>query len=153
MIDRLSVKNFKSIKCADLKLGKFSVLIGANGSGKSNLVKCVDFIGEIARGGVFSAVNRFGGFAGIVPKAFDLKDVKKARISLEYTVSLMNPNDSYSSSSAPSVAHNIELLTGGRNFVRVGSEMIKFDQVIPVGMSFSTKQGEVGPDSSGGKES
>ena len=37
-IDRLTIKGFKSLQDVDLELGRLNVLIGPNGTGKSNLV-------------------------------------------------------------------------------------------------------------------
>lgn len=39
MIKKIRVKNFKSFKDVELSLGKVNILIGANGSGKSNFVR------------------------------------------------------------------------------------------------------------------
>jgi predicted ATPase len=39
MIRKILIKNFKSIESLELELGRFNVLIGANGSGKSNLLE------------------------------------------------------------------------------------------------------------------
>ena len=41
MISQLSVKNFKSLQDLDVDLGKVTVLIGANGSGKSNILEAI----------------------------------------------------------------------------------------------------------------
>ena len=37
-LTRIEIAGFKSIRSVDLELGPLNVLIGANGSGKSNLV-------------------------------------------------------------------------------------------------------------------
>ncbi len=41
MVSQLSIKNFKSIQELDLELGRVTVLIGANGSGKSNILEAI----------------------------------------------------------------------------------------------------------------
>ena len=41
MISQVSIKNYKSIKELDLKLGRVTVLIGENGCGKSNILEAV----------------------------------------------------------------------------------------------------------------
>jgi len=38
MIKELSIKNFRSIREATLELGRFTVLTGANNSGKSSVL-------------------------------------------------------------------------------------------------------------------
>jgi predicted ATPase len=41
MIDRLEIRNFKSIAGAELAFGRVNLFIGANGSGKSNLLEAI----------------------------------------------------------------------------------------------------------------
>lgn len=38
MIDHIVIENFKSLRHVDLKLGQLNLLVGANGSGRSNLL-------------------------------------------------------------------------------------------------------------------
>ncbi|QEH32531.1 hypothetical protein OJF2_10080 [Aquisphaera giovannonii] len=64
-IDRCRVSGFKSIRQADLALGEFNVVIGANGAGKSNLVSYFAFLQAVTAGGLESYVGRYGG-----PEAF-----------------------------------------------------------------------------------
>ncbi|MFP4309483.1 MAG: AAA family ATPase [Desulfococcaceae bacterium] len=52
MIRHLRVKNFKSIESVDLEPGKVNVLIGANGSGKSNLLEAIGVLSAAAGGRV-----------------------------------------------------------------------------------------------------
>ena len=44
MIDTITIKNFKSITDATLSLGNVNVLIGANGSGKSNVLEAIAMV-------------------------------------------------------------------------------------------------------------
>lgn len=44
MIDNIAIKNFKSIENLDLSLGRVNVLIGANGSGKSNILEAIAMV-------------------------------------------------------------------------------------------------------------
>jgi AAA15 family ATPase/GTPase len=43
MIREIQIKNFKSIESLTLELGRFNVLIGANGCGKSNILEAITF--------------------------------------------------------------------------------------------------------------
>ena len=43
MIREISIENFKSIESLKLNLGRLNVLIGANGSGKSNILEAITF--------------------------------------------------------------------------------------------------------------
>ena len=52
MITKLTVKAFKSLAELELELGQVNVLIGANGSGKSNLLEAIGVLGAAASGRV-----------------------------------------------------------------------------------------------------
>jgi len=45
MIRKLKIENFKSIQSLDLGLGRFNILIGENGSGKTNILEAIAFAG------------------------------------------------------------------------------------------------------------
>ena len=84
MIETIHVKNFKSIIDDNIKLKGLTVIIGPNGSGKSNLIKALDFLATILNNNTVAAVNKYGGFTGIVPKAIQTKDFRKTQIEFEY---------------------------------------------------------------------
>jgi predicted ATPase len=48
MISEISVQNFKSIEKLELGLGRVTVLIGENGSGKSNILEAIALLGAAA---------------------------------------------------------------------------------------------------------
>jgi predicted ATPase len=52
MIDRIEIHAFKSIQEAKLELGAFNVFVGANGSGKSNIIEAIGVLGAAAAGRV-----------------------------------------------------------------------------------------------------
>ena len=45
LIKKISIENYKSIENIELELGRFNVFIGANGSGKSNILESIAMIG------------------------------------------------------------------------------------------------------------
>jgi len=59
-IKRIKVSNFKSFKELDIEIGSFTVLIGANASGKSNFVQIFKFIRDINNMGLDNAVSLQG---------------------------------------------------------------------------------------------
>ena len=61
VLDRISVKGFKSIRSAELEIRPINVLIGANGSGKSNLLEAMAFLHAIRAGNLQGYVGRAGG--------------------------------------------------------------------------------------------
>ncbi len=66
MIKKLKIKNYKSLKNVELELDKFNVLIGPNASGKSNLLDCLAFISEIAKGDIDGSLRGRGGYERVV---------------------------------------------------------------------------------------
>lgn len=61
MLKKLSIHGFKSIERQSIELGALNVLIGANGSGKSNLLGALSFFKESVLGNRDVFVKRFGG--------------------------------------------------------------------------------------------
>ncbi|MBC8403836.1 MAG: AAA family ATPase [Planctomycetes bacterium] len=61
-LERISIGGFKSIaEVHELELGKVNVIIGANGSGKSNFIEIFSFLNSVFSGGLDSYVGRVGG--------------------------------------------------------------------------------------------
>jgi predicted ATPase len=60
-LDSITVKGFRSIASLNLALGPINVLIGANGSGKSNFIGVFAFLHEIREGRLQDYVRRAGG--------------------------------------------------------------------------------------------
>ena len=56
MIDRIIIKNFKSLRLVDLTLGRMNLFVGANGSGKSNLLDAVRVLQGIGNGFTISEI-------------------------------------------------------------------------------------------------
>ena len=50
MITEIELKDFKSYKSATLHLGRLTVLIGANASGKSNVIEALRLLSRLATG-------------------------------------------------------------------------------------------------------
>ena len=61
-VDSITIEGFKSIgKVENLRLGHINVLIGSNGSGKSNFVEVFSFLQTIGAGNLRSYAIRSGG--------------------------------------------------------------------------------------------
>lgn len=56
MLQTLVVKNFRSIRSARVSLRPLTVFVGANGSGKTNLLRAVELLGEILNAGTTEPV-------------------------------------------------------------------------------------------------
>jgi len=51
-LDRISIEGFKSIKRAEIRLGSLNILIGANGSGKSNFISLFRLLNNMVTEGL-----------------------------------------------------------------------------------------------------
>jgi hypothetical protein len=81
-LDSLDVEGYKSIRLAKIDLGPINVLIGANGSGKSNLVGLFGLIADLADRRLQLHVARQGGANAILH--FGQKKTPQLRISLSF---------------------------------------------------------------------
>jgi energy-coupling factor transporter ATP-binding protein EcfA2 len=61
MISRLEIKGFKTLVDVSIELGAVNVFIGANGSGKSNLLEAVGFLSAIVSGSLEAESIRYRG--------------------------------------------------------------------------------------------
>jgi predicted ATPase len=59
---RVSIRNYKSIETADVSLGALTVLVGRNGSGKSNFLDALHFVADSLQTSLDHALTSRGGF-------------------------------------------------------------------------------------------
>lgn len=103
MLNTIKVEAFKSLENVDINLGRVNVFIGANGSGKSNLLEAIGVLGAAANGRVDDeALSRRGVRLGLPvlykssfkssrqPKAIHFTASSK---EASYSVGLFNPLD------------------------------------------------------------
>lgn len=106
MITKLTVESFKSLESVTVELGQVNVFIGANGSGKSNLLEALGVLGAAASGRVDDESLRSRGVRPGVPQlyksSFPLKEGEREATSIlleagqaeaAYKVSLSNPSN------------------------------------------------------------
>jgi len=60
-LETIAIKNFKSIRDQTLELNSLNVLIGANGSGKSNLIEVFRFLHEVVKRNLAGYTAKKGG--------------------------------------------------------------------------------------------
>jgi len=65
-MNRIHVRNFKSIRDQSLELGKLNVFIGGNGSGKSNLIGVFQLMNRVVNQELQTYTGVMGGAAGIL---------------------------------------------------------------------------------------
>lgn len=61
-VQRIEIKGFRSLKNVVWEPDRLNVVIGSNGSGKSNLLRALELIGESAAGKFREFVSAEGGF-------------------------------------------------------------------------------------------
>ncbi len=124
MLKNLKIKNFRSIIDTDISFGGLTVLIGANGSGKSNILKGIKFISRFITEGLDKAIPGYNHFNSIVPKSIPKEDVNATVIKFDYLIELPGGN----SSDVKSFNHVFEIKKSQqRNRVcDIVSEEIKF---------------------------
>jgi predicted ATPase len=67
---RVRIRNYKSIAFCDVTLEPLTILVGKNGSGKSNFLDAIAFVADVIRAGTSEAIDRHGGLSSIKPRSF-----------------------------------------------------------------------------------
>ena len=70
MIEKISISSFKSIQDVEIELGVLNVFVGANGSGKSNLLEAIGVLSAAADGKVNDQTLLQRGVRPGVPKLY-----------------------------------------------------------------------------------
>ncbi len=81
-LDSIKIEGFKSIESLDLNLRKLNVIIGANGSGKSNLLNFFDMMKAATEGKYSSFVTTAGGADRLLH--FGQKQTDRIRITMHF---------------------------------------------------------------------
>lgn len=81
-LDKITIAGFKSIKHAELPLERLTVLIGPNGSGKTNLLGVFTFLSEIRKGRLRDYVDDWGGADTVLH--FGPRVTERIRIELAF---------------------------------------------------------------------
>lgn len=86
MLKELKIENYKSLRSIVLTPSNFNVFIGANGSGKSNLGDCFDFLRLVYNSGLEAAVGTKGGFENIA-----FRKIKRTKLPISFEVNVELP--------------------------------------------------------------
>ncbi|MCK4799110.1 MAG: AAA family ATPase [Spirochaetes bacterium] len=60
-LNSIKISNYKSLKQEKIEFGKFNIIVGANASGKSNLISVINFFKNIMENGLNNAISMQGG--------------------------------------------------------------------------------------------
>jgi predicted ATPase len=81
-LDRIEVSGFKSIRELKLDLRSLNVLIGANGSGKSNFIELFEVLNNVVAGNFQFYVAKKGGAESFL--YYGQKTIEEIKIKLHY---------------------------------------------------------------------
>jgi len=71
-ITRVRLRNYRSIAGCDVTLQSLAILVGANGSGKSNFLDALRLFAESLRGSLDQTLDKRGGVAEVLRKSPDV---------------------------------------------------------------------------------
>ena len=83
-IESIRIQGYRSLADFTFKPQPFTVLVGPNNAGKSNIIDALDFIGDVYRSGLSQAIERKGGFENI---AYREDGIPVRELSLEIVMS------------------------------------------------------------------
>ncbi len=103
LIRRVVIHNYKSIAKCDVTLGKFNVLVGRNGSGKSNFLDALQFVSDAVSSTLSSAIDSRNGMQALLrrgqvqPKSFRIYlEIQLSDSLAEYDVEIASqPDDGF----------------------------------------------------------
>ncbi len=93
MLLALRIKNFKSIREAEVRFGPFTCFIGHNGSGKSNLFDAIHLLRELASRDIHTAASRIRSASGDA-SPLDLVFRRDATRQIELSADMIVPASS-----------------------------------------------------------
>lgn len=143
MITDLRLKNFRSVHAATLAFPATGlvVVVGANGSGKTNVVRALEFIAALHHDGYSTAVIEQGGQRSLLPKTIPERELAQAEVLIEYRLRLPPPTDYPQDAPAPAARHLAEFTVGDLNEPHLQRETLEFEQPLYVSRALQTPLG------------
>ena len=129
MIKDLKIKNFKSVKESETHFLPVTVFVGANGSGKSNIIKILQFISSIPQNGLELTVNTFGGINALLPKGLSSLEAKNAKIEFDYSINIGAPIEELQKYGPFLVRHKFGLSNRKSGMLRLDYEEVIFEMM------------------------
>lgn len=84
LLTRLHIRNYKSIALADVQLGALTILVGRNGSGKSNFLDALHLISDGLQESLSLAVTKRGGINEIKRRGIGEQDGLSFRLEIAF---------------------------------------------------------------------
>ena len=138
MLKSLRVENFRSLRSVDVAFSRtgLTVIVGANGTGKSNLIKCLEFLGTIPREGLETTIRANNGADAILPKALSPRQFRSTEVRFAYSVELPRP-EKYPADGPPiTVTHELNLQTLSTRLFSNREERLIFGEPLRVQAAF-----------------
>lgn len=86
LIRRVVIHNYKSIAQCDVTLGRFNVLVGRNGSGKSNFLDALQFVAQaLSPGSLSHALESRGGMANVLRRGMKTGDNFRIELQVQWS--------------------------------------------------------------------
>lgn len=130
MIKRIEIDNFRSIQHAKIHLNPLTVIVGANSTGKSNVIKALDFLSDIPKFGLQESLYKRGGIVEVLPKA--IKDTSNKDIKLHVVISLDPPNNWKEEFGQIDVEYSIVFCKTNKQSLKIKSESLIVRSVLLV---------------------
>lgn len=99
-LERIKIHGFKSIREATVQLNNLNLLIGANGSGKSNFIGAFRFLNELVNQQLSLYVGRSGGVDTFL--YFGQKQTEQLRLQVDFCPERDNRSNGYQCTLVPS---------------------------------------------------
>jgi predicted ATPase len=143
MLTHLRLQNFRSVLSASLTFppNGLVVLVGANGSGKTNVVRALEFIAALHHDGLGTAIIEQGGQRSLLPKSIPKDALDLTEIAIEYGIQLSPPPDYPKEAAPPAAQHEVRFHVGGVNDFHVSNEVLEFEQPLHVARALQTPLG------------
>lgn len=74
-IRRVRLRNYKSIVECDVELGRFTILVGRNGSGKSNFLDAISFLSDSLNTSLINAAETRGRMRSLLPQSDTINEI------------------------------------------------------------------------------
>lgn len=140
MIKRIKVNNFRSLHETDTELSALTVIVGANSSGKSNLIKALEFLSQIPKIGLESTIMTFGGGKSILPKYYTHNYLSELSTSLSYDVVLQRPADYPEVGPDIIIKHELNTDFNRDGYLNSFSEKIDYQQAILLALTLRNRR-------------
>lgn len=117
-ISKIYVRNFKSFHDQEINFHNFSILVGGNASGKSNIISLFKLISNFIKFGLDESISMMGGIDSLVNTAIGSKETTLLRYHIDFNnheIITKKKEDSITYLQIEEVVFELELKSGDTN--------------------------------------